>query len=147
MPPTSSPRSNSNSKGKKKRLRATVRACEPRRGSRSPGRTGGSRVRVCGGCIGGGGAGDRACASFDGEPDAMLLGCGSLSSWVRRLVACVGYDSLPIHLAPSLARLVLVRWALCCRAIAPSVVTIGDLYRAGSGSVLPFGLDDFVILR
>lgn len=59
----------------------------------------------------------------------MLLGCGSLSSWVRRLVACVGYDSLPIHLAPSLARLVHARWALCCRAIAPSQVIRGDLYR------------------
>ena len=70
-------------------MRACVRAREPRRGSGSPGRAGGSRVRVCGG---GGGAGDRACASFDGEPDAMLLGCGSLSSWVRRLVACVGAE-------------------------------------------------------
>ena len=28
------------------------------------------------------------------EPDAMLLSCGSLSSWVRRFVACVGYASL-----------------------------------------------------
>jgi hypothetical protein len=40
-------------------------------------------------------AGPGTGASFGGEPDAMLLGCGSLSSWVRRLVACVGYDSFP----------------------------------------------------
>lgn len=26
----------------------------------------------------------------EAEPDAMLLGCSSLTSWVRRLVACVG---------------------------------------------------------
>jgi hypothetical protein len=32
----------------------------------------------------------------EAEPDAMLLGCSSLTSWVRRLVACVGYAFLTL---------------------------------------------------
>ncbi|CAN6237480.1 unnamed protein product, partial [Urochloa humidicola] len=64
-----------------------IRRCQPARG-RVPAFRGDRGA----GCWCGRGSDCCSLAAVDGaaEPDAMLLSCGSLSSWVRRFVACVG---------------------------------------------------------